>query len=68
MADSNDLAISSSRETDVGNNLLNRVADVSLPMPTAYATFTPAVNEAITNKLKKDRADATMYRLQECES
>ncbi|PBK75056.1 hypothetical protein ARMSODRAFT_1080706 [Armillaria solidipes] len=58
-------AISTSRETDVGNNLLYRVADISLPVPTAYATFTPAVNAAIANKLKKDRADATMYRLQE---
>ncbi|SJL07709.1 uncharacterized protein ARMOST_11059 [Armillaria ostoyae] len=55
-----------SRERDIGN-VLHRVADVDLPIPTAYATFIPDVNEAITNKLKKNRADATMYRLQECE-
>ncbi|PBK97465.1 hypothetical protein ARMGADRAFT_1134803, partial [Armillaria gallica] len=54
-----------SREKDIGNNLLRHVPNVDLLVPTAYAAFIPDVDEGIANKLKKDRADATMYRLQE---
>ncbi|KAK0187867.1 hypothetical protein F5146DRAFT_1123532 [Armillaria mellea] len=58
-------AISISRQTDVGDNVLHRIAGVSLSVPTAYATFIPDVDQAITNRLKEDRTDATVYRLQE---